>query len=343
MSLNTAQLVVKNTFISVDRRLDTPPRSRSAPPRFHDGARGEAAAAAAATDAPGDVVDKAETLRAEAVARAETDWVSAVQLRGLPFSATVEDVRSFMGEHAAWLVEDSPIHLLLNSHGRRSGFARVQFVSPEAARQCRDGLHRRPMAGRYVEVFLYNVQPINGRQRRGLLEAGGPEADALAASREQVVRECRACMADPGKRRARLAKLGENLSSSRSYLKLSDQPLTQCLANFPNEFSVKGRRGKEYVEWRRRLLLSEPPRRPGYRQQLQGRLREPETPADAGGPADITTHRQGEVRKRLNFLWSELPRVRVIPLAVFNDDPNSPLVQGEGGTATRCIEGRGEV
>ena len=163
MLLNPAQLVVNNTFINVDyRRLDTPPRSRSAPPRFHDGAReplgppsaavgiGEAAAAAAATDAPGDVADKAETLRAEAVARAETDWVSAVQLRGLPFSATVEDVRSFMGEHAAWLVEDSPIHLLLNSHGRRSGFARVQFVSPEAARQCRDGLHRRPMAGRDV-------------------------------------------------------------------------------------------------------------------------------------------------------------------------------------------------
>ena len=84
------------------------------------------------------------------------DCQCSLQLRGLPYSATIEDIRTFLGEFASQLVEENPINRELNRDGRPTGFARVQFVSAEAARQCREGTHLRSLQDRYVEVFLYN-------------------------------------------------------------------------------------------------------------------------------------------------------------------------------------------
>jgi RNA recognition motif-containing protein len=75
----------------------------------------------------------------------DTDGQSALQLRGLPYKATPEDIRAFLGEHAAHLAGDVPIFLVLNRDGRPSGFARVSFATPEAATKCRDELHMAQM------------------------------------------------------------------------------------------------------------------------------------------------------------------------------------------------------
>lgn len=200
----------------------------------------------------------------------DTDGDSAVQLRGLPYRATKADVRIFLGEFASKLASDDAIHLVLNRDGRPSGFARVQFATPEAARQCQDELHLRSMDDRYVEVFLYSERPSRGRQRRGAPDDGvtlgtadgAPlrvaNAEAPAVSREQVVRECRAEMADAKNRRTLLSMLGVALSpGARSYLKQMDQGLKHFLAQFPSEFSVEGGKGCEYVTYTPTLNLSE--------------------------------------------------------------------------------------
>lgn len=226
----------------------------------------------------------------------EVEGHLAIQLRGLPYKATVEDVRSFLGGHAANLSEENPIHLVLNRDGRPSGFARVMFNSPEAARTCRDELHLRGMDDRYVEVFLYPERPSKGRSRR--IEDGSASeraltlADAAGVTKEQVVRECRNEMSAPGKRRMLLSMLGVTLSTgSRAYLKQIDQGLKHFLAQFPVEFAVEGAKGCEYVTYSP-IHLSEAissgagPVAPGY--QRAGA-------SSTGGPAAAGPCSEGKV------------------------------------------------
>eukprot|EP00928_Gymnodinium_smaydae_P071284 TRINITY_DN54910_c0_g1_i1.p1 TRINITY_DN54910_c0_g1~~TRINITY_DN54910_c0_g1_i1.p1 ORF type:complete len:874 (-),score=184.99 TRINITY_DN54910_c0_g1_i1:441-2900(-) len=190
----------------------------------------------------------------------DVDGLCALQLRGLPYKATAEDVRSFLGDHAEHLQQgENPIYLVLNRDGRPSGFARVTFETPEAAMRCRDDLHLRSMEDRYVEVFLYSERPSRGRQRRALQEEASPEtartasaiaAEAAGVTKDHVVRECRTQMADPKKRRLLLSMLGVALSSgARAYLKQMDQGLKHFLAQYPAEFSVEGGKGSEYVSY----------------------------------------------------------------------------------------------
>ncbi|CAK0883903.1 unnamed protein product [Prorocentrum cordatum] len=231
-----------------------------AQPRAPDacGADGPPPEAAAAGGAVGAVPEQAPK-RAEAPPfDEEADGECAVQLRGLPYRATVEDVRSFLGEFAASLVPENAVHLVLNRDGRPSGFARVHFASPEAARLCRDGTHLRCMEDRYVEVFLYSERPSRGRKARnedgsaipGDAAAGGA-ADATGVTKEQVVKEVRMAMAEPKNRHQLLSMLGVALSQgARAYLRQIDQGLKHFLAQFPSEFSVDGGKGCEYVTYR---------------------------------------------------------------------------------------------
>lgn len=214
----------------------------------------------------------------------EIDGQYSLQLRGLPYRATVDDVRNFLGEHSKHLVADNPIHFVLNRDGRPSGFARVQFTSPDAAARCRDQLHLRGMDDRYVEVFLYSERPSRGRQRRGILDDGtGADnssrrndllAEVQGITREDVVLELRSQMVEPSKRKLLLSMLGVALSpAARSYLKLNDQGLKHFLAQFPREFSVEGGKGSEYVTYTP-IALSE------ALDDISG------PPSSTGGPSD---------------------------------------------------------
>mmetsp|Transcript_23506 Transcript_23506/g.54550 ORF Transcript_23506/g.54550 Transcript_23506/m.54550 type:complete len:793 (+) Transcript_23506:108-2486(+) len=175
----------------------------------------------------------------------------AIQLRGLPYKATVEDVRNFLKSHVEMLNEKNPIHLVMNRDGRPSGFARVVFESEEAATAARDELNLSTMEDRYIEVFLYPDRPSKGKSRRleeAAEKAGVTVSDAAGVTRDLVAAECRAEMSKPGNRRMLLSMLGVTLSpGARSYLKQMDQGLKFFLAHYATEFSIDGNKGCEFV------------------------------------------------------------------------------------------------
>jgi len=75
-----------------------------------------------------------------------------LRMRGLPFSATKEDIfKFFVGYNP---VLDS-IVLTYRNDGRATGEAYVEFASPEDAERAM-ALHRRSMGTRYIELFISN-------------------------------------------------------------------------------------------------------------------------------------------------------------------------------------------
>ncbi len=61
-----------------------------------------------------------------AAAPAKTPQVAVLRLRGLPYSATVDGVKTFFS--GVQLAEGSPVHFILNHHGRPSGEVRRKAV-----------------------------------------------------------------------------------------------------------------------------------------------------------------------------------------------------------------------
>jgi len=105
----------------------------------------------------------------------------AVQLRGLPFRASVADIKTFLGGHLDNLTDtgEHPISMLLNRDGRPSGFATVQFIDAEAAKACREDLHRQQMDDRYIEVLACTNRSGKTRHRRA---AENPQNDEHTTS-----------------------------------------------------------------------------------------------------------------------------------------------------------------
>lgn len=196
---------------------------------------------------------------------------SIVQLRGLPYRATEEDIRKFLGPHLAHLKDDNAIELLLSRDGRPSGFARVCFSCPVVARAACSDLHERVMnidvdpsnaAGsssrhRYVEVFLYSEHPGKVRFKKssvqnGLQEDVDPalEAEAAQISPDQIATEVRVYMAQEGKGELLLSMLGVALSpAARLYLRKSDRGVKRFLAQYPSEFLISGEKGRERITY----------------------------------------------------------------------------------------------
>ncbi|CAJ1424853.1 unnamed protein product [Effrenium voratum] len=163
-------------------------------------------------------------------------------------------------------LNNSPCQLVLNRDGRPSGFGRVQFRYPEAARACRDDLHMKVMevsgneradrdrGERYVEIFLYSERPNKLRFKKavgeGVENCHEEDAEALGITKQHVLEECRQHMSMPGKAELLLSMLGVALSpGSRLYLKKTDQGLKHFLASYPNEFLVDGSKGRELITY----------------------------------------------------------------------------------------------
>eukprot|EP00913_Durusdinium_trenchii_P021852 g20533.t1 len=225
--------------------------------------------------------------------REDEDNESAVQLRGLPYRATMQDVKdgnrawepilhlvgeclrlagqNFLKHHAKNLKDDpNAVQLVLNRDGRPSGFGRVQFKTQEMARACRDEMPGGPVdpgaqpEERYVEIFLYSERPNKLRFKK--IVGDGPEhpddaVEALGITKQHVLDECRAHMSMEGKSQLLLSMLGVALSpASRLYLKKTDQGLKHFLASCPNEFMVDGSKGRELITYLGNK--KEEPRRP---------------------------------------------------------------------------------
>lgn len=205
---------------------------------------------------------------------AEQEHHATVQLRGLPFQAGVGDIESFLGPFEDQLATggDPPIRILFNRSGRPSGFAQVQFNSPDTARRACAALHMATMsiqtdAGsgareRYVEVFMASqVNPkTNSRlhtvdaSRKADGAAEKEKEEACAASMvQQILQECRDFMAASGtgpNRSVLLSTLGAAPNEgSKACLKKLGRGLKQLLLQHPKEFTVTGAKGRERVAY----------------------------------------------------------------------------------------------
>jgi len=77
-----------------------------------------------------------------------------LRMRGLPFSATKEEIVKFFANYNPVL--DS-IVLTYRNDGRATGEAYVGFETAEDSRQAMD-LHRKTMGSRYIELFISNKE-----------------------------------------------------------------------------------------------------------------------------------------------------------------------------------------
>jgi RNA recognition motif-containing protein len=72
-----------------------------------------------------------------------------IRMRGLPYSAKVENIQQFFDGLA---IKDGGIHLMTGGDGRPSGEAYVQFETPEDNSKAMEK-NKESMGGRYVELF----------------------------------------------------------------------------------------------------------------------------------------------------------------------------------------------
>ena len=79
----------------------------------------------------------------------------ALHLRGLPWSATLEQISEFMEGRA----QPEDCYICLNRDGRASGEAYVGFANMDDF-QFGKGKHRQNMGSRYIEVYESSVQDM---------------------------------------------------------------------------------------------------------------------------------------------------------------------------------------
>ncbi|XP_061572773.1 epithelial splicing regulatory protein 1 isoform X2 [Cololabis saira] len=95
-----------------------------------------------------------------------------LRLRGLPYTAIIEDILTFLGEFTHD-VRQHGVHMVLNQQGRPSGDCFIQMTSAERALQASQQLHKHVMSSergansRYVEVFPCSTEEM------GLVLMGG--------------------------------------------------------------------------------------------------------------------------------------------------------------------------
>ncbi|XP_024901068.1 epithelial splicing regulatory protein 2 isoform X1 [Pteropus alecto] len=95
-----------------------------------------------------------------------------VRLRGLPYTATIEDILSFLGEAAAD-IRPHGVHMVLNQQGRPSGDAFIQMTSAERAIAAAQRCHKKVMKERYVEVVPCSTEEMSRVLMGGTLGRSG--------------------------------------------------------------------------------------------------------------------------------------------------------------------------
>ncbi|XP_017707703.1 PREDICTED: epithelial splicing regulatory protein 2 isoform X4 [Rhinopithecus bieti] len=95
-----------------------------------------------------------------------------VRLRGLPYTATIEDILSFLGEAAAD-IRPHGVHMVLNQQGRPSGDAFIQMTSAERALTAAQRCHKKVMKERYVEVVPCSTEEMSRVLMGGTLGRSG--------------------------------------------------------------------------------------------------------------------------------------------------------------------------
>ncbi|KAF7669708.1 hypothetical protein LDENG_00147210 [Lucifuga dentata] len=94
-----------------------------------------------------------------------------LRLRGLPYTASIEDILTFLGEFTND-IRPHGVHMVLNQQGRPSGDCFIQMTSTERALLASQRLHKQVMSSqrgvnsRYVEVSGTGLSPPPCKSRR---------------------------------------------------------------------------------------------------------------------------------------------------------------------------------
>ncbi|KAG1943096.1 epithelial splicing regulatory protein [Pimephales promelas] len=95
-----------------------------------------------------------------------------IRLRGLPYTAAIEDILEFMGEHTID-IKPHGVHMVLNQQGRPSGDAFIQMKSSDRAFMVSQKCHKKMMKDRYVEVFQCSTEEMSFVLMGGTLNRSG--------------------------------------------------------------------------------------------------------------------------------------------------------------------------
>lgn len=95
-----------------------------------------------------------------------------VRLRGLPYTAGIDDILDFMGDATAD-IKPHGVHMVLNQQGRPSGDAFIQMKSADKAFMVAQKCHKKMMKDRYVEVFQCSGEEMNFVLMGGTLNRSG--------------------------------------------------------------------------------------------------------------------------------------------------------------------------
>ncbi|XP_026992883.1 epithelial splicing regulatory protein 2 isoform X2 [Tachysurus fulvidraco] len=95
-----------------------------------------------------------------------------VRLRGLPYTASIEDILEFMGEHTID-IKPHGVHMVLNQQGRPSGDAFIQMKASDRAFMVAQKCHKKMMKDRYVEVFQCSTEEMSFVLMGGTLNRSG--------------------------------------------------------------------------------------------------------------------------------------------------------------------------
>ncbi|CAE7442086.1 Hnrnpf [Symbiodinium sp. CCMP2456] len=85
-----------------------------------------------------------------------------LRLRGLPFSAGTREVSEFLAEFG---IMEENIALGMNTQGRPSGEAWVQFLDVPSAEEAKRQKDRQRIGGRYIEIFGSTFEAANAATR----------------------------------------------------------------------------------------------------------------------------------------------------------------------------------
>lgn len=114
------------------------------------------------------------------------EHTGVLRLRGLPFSATKEDIKDFFKDFS---LSENSIHLTANSEGRATGEAFVEFLNAHdsEAAMAKD---RMKIGSRYIELFPSSLEELEDAvSRGGLLDNKQSEGqDAAATENTSVLR-----------------------------------------------------------------------------------------------------------------------------------------------------------
>uniref|UniRef100_A0A0G4GK28 RRM domain-containing protein n=1 Tax=Chromera velia CCMP2878 TaxID=1169474 RepID=A0A0G4GK28_9ALVE len=135
-----------------------------------------------------------DSLLLSSEARRGRGSVCTLRIRGLPYAATTEDIKNFLGDYAKDLMPHNGVRLVLNKQERMTGNAFVHFRTPEIALKVLEDKHMGVMGARYIEIFPCGRQKGSASTSPcsvplGSLAAIGHASDTLAAEskkREQA-------------------------------------------------------------------------------------------------------------------------------------------------------------